>query len=146
MLLYGGAILNVGVVAVYIVTRTVGDIVGPGANSAEAAGFRDVLCTVLEAIVVVGCAWLLIVRTDRQVAQQRLVMAPVAAGVVTAALLSVTLVAGGPEFVMSMSASASTGSGTGTSTAGTGTGMSSIKLATAPCWPETSPCPIAPCR
>jgi hypothetical protein len=132
LLLYGGAILNAGVVAVYIVTRTVGDIVGPGANSAEAAGFGDVLCTVLEAIVVVGCAWLLIVRTDRQVARQRLVIAPAAAGIVTAALLSATLVAGGPEFVMSMSASASTGSGTSTSTstAGTGTGMSSIKLAT----------------
>ena len=40
LLWYGGTTLNVGVVAVYIVTRTAGDVIGPGAGSPEPAGFR----------------------------------------------------------------------------------------------------------
>ncbi len=120
LLLGGGVILNVGVVAVYVVTRTIGDVIGPGAHSVEQAGFGDLLCTALEAIVVAGCAWLLIARTDHRVGRQHLVTAPAAVGAVTATLLSVALVAGGPEVVMNMSASASTGAGA----------TSSIKLAT----------------
>ncbi len=119
-LLYGGVILNAGVVAVYVVTRTIGDVIGPGAHSAEQAGFGDVLCTALEAIVVAGCAWLLIARTDHRVGRRHLVMAPAAVGALTATVLSVTLVGGGPELVMSMSAGTATGTGT----------TSSIKLAT----------------
>jgi hypothetical protein len=113
LLLWGGVVLNVGVVAVYIVTRTVGDVVGPGAHAAEQAGFGDVLCTVLEAVVAAGCTWLLIARTERRVARRNLFMAPTAAAVATATLLSAALVAGGPEMVMSMNASASTTTGTG---------------------------------
>ena len=127
LLWYGGTILNVGVVAVYIVTRTAGDVIGPGAGSPEPAGFGDVLCTVLEAVVIAGCTWLLATRTDHQVGRWQLFMAPVAAGAVVATLLSAALVAGGPEMVMSASAStgspASTGAGMGS--------MSSIRLATA---------------
>jgi hypothetical protein len=76
LLLCGGVILNVGVVAVYIVTRTIGDVIGPGAHSAEQAGFGDVLCTVLEGIVVAGCAWLLMARMDRRAGRRQLVVAP----------------------------------------------------------------------
>jgi hypothetical protein len=112
-LLYGGVILNVGVVAVYIITRTAGDVIGPGAGSAELAGFGDVLCTALEAVAAAGCAWLLITRTERRVARQQLFMAPAAAAAVTATLLSAALVAGGPEMVMSVSADAGTGAGSG---------------------------------
>src|SRR6516162_5830533 len=50
-LLAGGAVLNAAVVAVYIITRTAGDVVGPGAGSPEVVGFGDVLCTVFEAVV-----------------------------------------------------------------------------------------------
>ena len=59
-LLSSGAILNVGVIAVYIVTRTAGDVVGPTPNAVEPFGFGDGLCTVLEAAVAIGCGWLLI--------------------------------------------------------------------------------------
>ena len=127
LLWYGGTILNAGVVAVYIVTRTAGDVIGPGAGSAEPAGFGDVLCTVLEAIVIAGCIWLLAARTDHLVGRRHLVLAPLAAGAVMATLLSAALVAGGPDMVMSASASTGTRAGTG---AGMG-GMSAIKLATA---------------
>jgi hypothetical protein len=104
LLFVGGAVLSVGVVAVYIVTRTAGDVIGPGANSAEQVGFGDVLCTVLEAIVAAGCVWLLVARTDHQVGREHLFIAPAAVGAVTAALLSAALVAGGPEMVVAMSA------------------------------------------
>lgn len=110
-LLAAGAVLNGGVVAVYILTRTVGDVIGPGAGAAEQAGFGDVLCTALEAVVAAGCAWLLLARTERRIAGPRLVIVPGATTAVTAALLSVALVAGGPEMVMSVSASTSADGG-----------------------------------
>ncbi len=101
-LLWAGAALDAGVVTVYVVTRTAGDLVGPSPGAAEPVGFGDLLCTVLEVIVVAGRAWLLITRADRPVrlAQRA---APVITGGVTAALLSAALVAGGPEMVMNMS-------------------------------------------
>jgi len=83
-LLAGGAVLNAGVVAVYIVTRTAGDVIGPGAGSAEQAGFGDVLCTVLEAVVAAVCAWLLLARTERRIAGSRLLIVPGAVAAVTA--------------------------------------------------------------
>jgi hypothetical protein len=144
LLLWSGVILNAGVVAVYIVTRTIGDVIGPTPDAVETAGFGDVLCTVLEAVVAVSCAVLLIAKMDRQVPRRQLISASAATGAVTAVLLSAALVAGGPEMVMSMSPAAAAGtsqSGTtqsGTSQSGTspampmtGTNTSSIKLATA---------------
>ena len=104
-LLWGGAVLNAGVVAVYIVTRTIGDVVGPAPHAVEPLGFGDGLCTALEATVIAGCWWLLTAKTDHRVERHRLVMASAATGGVTAILVSVALVAGGPEMVMNMSAS-----------------------------------------
>jgi hypothetical protein len=110
-LLWAGVVLDAGVAAVYAVTRTAGDLVGPSPHTAEPVGFGDVLCTVIELAVAAGCLWLLIARPERRVRRQRLIVAPVATGAVTATLLSVALVAGGPEMVMSMSgASAAAGS------------------------------------
>ncbi|HEY1640208.1 MAG TPA: hypothetical protein VGG35_05950 [Streptosporangiaceae bacterium] len=100
LLLWSGIVLNAGVVAVYIVTRTVGDVIGPTPHEVEPFGFGDGLCTVLEALIVVGCAWLLFA-SPRQQRKPSLTLAPVFTGGVTAALLSVALVAGGPEMVMS---------------------------------------------
>jgi hypothetical protein len=104
-LLWSGVLLNAGIVAVYLVTRTVGDVIGPGRNAAEPVGFGDALCTVLEVVVVAGCAWLLATSADRRVHRAHLVTAAAATGSATAVLLSVALVAGGPEMVMSASAS-----------------------------------------
>jgi hypothetical protein len=104
-LLWAGAVLNAAVVVVYIVTRTVGDVIGPTPHEVETVGFGDGLCTVLEAVVIAGCAWLLLARPAQQ-ERPALLLAPVATGGVTAALLSVALVAGGPEMVMSSPASA----------------------------------------
>lgn len=100
LLLWSGIVLNAGVVAVYIVTRTVGDVIGPTPHEVEPLGFGDGFCTVLEALIVAGCAWLLFA-SARQQHKPSLTLAPVFTGGVTAALLSVALVAGGPEMVMS---------------------------------------------
>ncbi len=109
-LLRSGIALNLVVIAVYIVTRTAGDIVGPTPSTVEPFGFGDGLCTVLEAVVVGGCTWLLLSRVDRRVTRHGLALASASTGTVTAALLSVALVAGGPEMVMTMSVTpASTG-------------------------------------
>jgi hypothetical protein len=127
-LLWSGVALNCGVIAIYIMTRTLGDVIGPTPQEAEPFGFGDGFCTVLEAAVVAGCAWLLICKMDRRVRRQSLLTTSVTAGTVTAALLSVALVAGGPEMVMSV---------TGTAVAGTAPAMHmprsaalSIRLAT----------------
>jgi hypothetical protein len=114
-LLWGGALLNAGVVAVYIVTRTVGDVVGPTPRDVEPVGFGDALCTLLEAVVVVGCLWLLVSRSDWKVRREQLIAVPAVAGLAAVVLLSVALVAGGPEMVMSADdASASPAAGSHT--------------------------------
>jgi len=103
-LLWSGAALNGAVVAVYVVTRTVGDVIGPGRSTAEPVGFGDALCTSLEIIVIAGCAYLLTSRADHEVRRDHLIMAAGATGGVTAILLSAALVAGGPDMVMSPTA------------------------------------------
>jgi hypothetical protein len=105
-LLWGGALLNAGVVAVYVVTRTAGDMVGPGRNAAEPLGLGDGLCTILEMLVVAGCCWLLASRADKQVRQSQLVTAAAATGSAAAVLLSVALVAGGPDMMGATASSA----------------------------------------
>ncbi len=104
--LWCGAILNAGVIVIYIVTRTVGDVLGPTPHAVEPLGFGDGLCTALEAAVVAGCCWLLVSRNDWQVRREQLVAVPAVSAVAAVVLLSVALVAGGPEMVMSAQADA----------------------------------------
>ena len=103
-LIASGAILNTGVIAVYLVTRTVGDVIGPTPNSVEPVGFGDALCTVLEAAVVVSCLWLLLSAKDWRVRRVLVSVIPAVTGLATAVLLSVALVAGGSEMVMTAAA------------------------------------------
>ena len=103
-LIASGAIFNTAVIAVYLITRTVGDVVGPTPASVEPVGFGDALCTVLEAAVVAGCLWLLLSAKDWRVRRVQLSAMPAATGVATAVMLSVALVAGGPDMVMTAAA------------------------------------------
>jgi len=141
---WGGALLNAVVIAVYIVTRTVGDVIGPTPHQAEPFGFGDGLCTVLEGLIIAGCVWLLLSSAARRVDRHQLVVAPAATGTVTAILLSVALVAGGPDMVMT--ASASTGTSASTASAGMHMNMpatdTSVRLATqSPAGEITMPAP-----
>lgn len=130
-LLWAGTILNAGVIGVYLVTRTIGDVIGPTPHDVEPFGFGDGLCTVLEGIIVVGCGWLLATKKDHRLSEVgRLTVPAVVAGVL-AVLLSVALVDGGSEMVMSMP-TLTNGSATATPVAmtGMGTSESDIHLAT----------------
>ncbi|MGH9057235.1 MAG: DUF1996 domain-containing protein [Acidimicrobiales bacterium] len=103
---FGGALLNAGIAVYYVVTRTYGDVIGPTPRGAESVGFGDLACTVLEVLVVVGCAWLLLSKGQHQVPARRSLWLPVAAATIGAIVLSAALVDGGPEMVMKVPASA----------------------------------------
>jgi hypothetical protein len=138
-LLWAGAIINAGIVVIYILTRTVGDMVGPTPHDVEPFGFGDGLCTVMEAIIVAGCCFLLFSRKDFRLSREHLLGAPGATAGVVVVLLSIALVAGGPEMVMSDSSAAPAGTGSSGAAASSGSGMhmaaggasvSSVSLAT----------------
>jgi hypothetical protein len=108
LVLVYGLVLNAGIVVVYVLTRTVGDMVGPDPRDVEPVGFGDGLCTALEAVVAVACLVLLLRSRERQVAWQRVPWALGTVGALSAVLLSVALLDGGSEMVMSMTDDAST--------------------------------------
>jgi hypothetical protein len=143
LLVSSGAVLNAAVIVVYILTRTVGDLVGPDPGYAEPAGFGDLLCTVAEAVIVAGCLWLLVTRVRRPVRRDQASLAAATGAGVLAALLSVALIDGGPEMVMAAGASpAASSSGSGAAAAGmagmTGSGSSGSTGMTAPVHLATS--------
>lgn len=111
------AALNAGVIAVYVVTRTVGDVVGPTPNDPEDVGFGDMFCTVCEALLVVGAVVLILRAFDRPVPRSWAAVAVVSAATAGAVLLSVSLVAGGSEMVMSADAAAAAPAGGAATTA-----------------------------
>jgi hypothetical protein len=57
-LLVAGAAGNLGVVALWVVTRTVGLPVGPDVWRPEAVSALDVMATALELVIVAGATWL----------------------------------------------------------------------------------------
>jgi hypothetical protein len=64
-LLAAGLVGNLSIVVIWTVSRTTGLPIGPDAGTAEAVGFSDVLSTVLEVLIVAGCALLLTSRRQR---------------------------------------------------------------------------------
>lgn len=102
LLLLLGAVLNAGVVAVYVVTRTVGDVIGPSPHDVEPVGLGDAFCTACEALIVIGSALLLLRPLDRPVSPTTRTAVPVSVAALAVVLLSVSLLDGGPEMVMSM--------------------------------------------
>ncbi|MGH9207061.1 MAG: hypothetical protein ACRD1G_10960, partial [Acidimicrobiales bacterium] len=54
-LLLTAGTLNALIILVWALSRTVGVGIGPGSSAAEPVGLPDILCTVLEAGIVVGC-------------------------------------------------------------------------------------------
>ncbi len=115
-----GAAVNAGIVAVYLVTRTVGDVVGPTPHEVEPVGFGDLFCTVCEAAIVAGAVVLLLTGLQRAVSRGRFTLVSVAAGVAAAGLLSVVLVDGGSEMVM--------GADDAPATSPTSTGMTGMHM------------------
>ncbi len=54
-----GLVANAGTAILWAISRTAGLPIGPEHWTPEAVGVPDVACTILEAIVVAGCAWAL---------------------------------------------------------------------------------------
>jgi hypothetical protein len=101
-----GAVLNAAIVVVYLVTRTVGDVIGPTPHTVEPVGFGDSFCTACEVIIVAGSVLLLIRPLRRPVTRSQLQFGVGAVAAAAMVLLSVSLVDGGPEMVMTMAAAA----------------------------------------
>jgi hypothetical protein len=57
--LWIGLLVNLGVIAIWVVSRTSGLPIGPEAGEAEEIGPLDALATASEALIVLGSAWLL---------------------------------------------------------------------------------------
>jgi hypothetical protein len=109
-LLIAGAIGSEVVVAVWVASRTMGVLIGPGAGTKEAIGFPDVLCTVLEVAVTAGA--LLLLARSRSTPRER-VGRRLSAGVVGGALLVVAILSGyalTPRFAAAHSHSHGSGS------------------------------------
>lgn len=103
VLLAAGAVLNAGVIIVYVVTRTLGDVVGPTPNDVEPVGFGDLFCTICEGILVAISVMLLFRSMSRSVARPQLAALMALVSTCAVVLLSLALVDGGPEMVMDMS-------------------------------------------
>jgi len=98
-LLWSGVVGNALVVITWIVTRTVGDLVGPAATTPERAGFGDLVATVMQVLIVAGCLVLLSRRRVRAGwwAEQARVIAALA--VVPFLVLALYSAVGGSPFV-----------------------------------------------
>ena len=101
-----GAVLNAAIVVVYLVTRTMGDVIGPTPHEVEPVGFGDSFCTACEVVIVVGSVLLLTRPLSRPVTRSQLHFGVGAVAAAAMVLLSVSLVDGGPEMVMTMAAAA----------------------------------------
>jgi hypothetical protein len=59
LVLWVGLVVNLGVIVIWVVSRTSGLPVGPEAGEAEEIGLLDGVSTAAEALIVLGSAWLL---------------------------------------------------------------------------------------
>jgi hypothetical protein len=118
-LLQAGAWLNGLILALYLITQGTGDGIGTVPHAAGLSGFAAGLSAALEAVLIIGCGWLLTARPGQRVRRQRLITAPAVTGGMTAALLGVALVTAAPG-AATIPAGAST---TGSSAAGSMPGM-----------------------
>jgi hypothetical protein len=116
--LLAGAVLNLAIVAAYVVTRTAGDVIGPTPHEVEPIGFGDVLCTCLEGLTAIALLWLAFRPLARPIPRIRLAAATTGVALIAAALLGIALVDGGPEMVMAMGAD-DTGTSSATGAGGT---------------------------
>ena len=112
-LLRAGAWLNGLVLALYLITQTTGDGIGTAPHAAGLSGFAAGLSAALEAVLILGCSWLLTARPGQRVRRQRLITAPAVTGGMTAALLGVALATAAPGAATSTAGVSAAGSSAG---------------------------------
>jgi hypothetical protein len=121
-LLRAGGWLNGVVLALYLITQTTGDGIGTAPHAAGLSGFAAGLSAALEAVLMIGCGWLLTARPGQRVRRQRLITAPAVTGGMTAALLGVALATAAPGAATS-TAGSSTAPAIASGSAGSMPGM-----------------------
>ena len=101
-LYWASAVINILTIVAYVITRTVGLLVGPAAHETEMIGFGDLAATTFEAMLVVGSLLLLFrswgqsrVRTGTSEA----VIGTLALGVTAVTVLGLFSTVGGAPFV-----------------------------------------------
>lgn len=88
---------NAAVIGLWIVTRTVGVPLGPGAGEVEGAGAPDVAATLYQAAAVIACLHLLR-RRDRVITPPHVgALEVISAAIVLATALALSLVGHGPD-------------------------------------------------
>jgi hypothetical protein len=88
-------------IAAWVITRTVGLLVGPSAAEVEPVGFGDVVSTIFEALIIVASLVVLLRARGQRLNQPR---ADMWASIATSAILPITILAmystvSGPPFV-----------------------------------------------
>ena len=109
-LLRAGVWLNAVVLALYLITQATGHGIGTAPHAAGLSGFAAGLSAALEAVLIVGCGWLLTARSGQRVRRQRLITAPAVTGGMTAALLGVALATAAPGAATSTAGTSAAGS------------------------------------
>jgi hypothetical protein len=138
-LLVSGALINAGIITVYIVTRAAGDIIGPTPHGKEPVGFGDLFCTVVEAAIFIGCLALLSDGVQRRVRPRQDGWALGLTGTAMASLLVVALLDGGSEMSMDMPAASPAAHLVATTTTHMAPGMKMASQASAVDLPTKSP-------
>ena len=101
LLYIASVVVNTLTIAAYVVTRTVGVLVGPLANKTERIGFGDLIATAFEVLLVAGS--LLLLRSWGR-ARVRAAASEASIGTVAVCVTALTVLAlfstvGGPPFV-----------------------------------------------
>jgi hypothetical protein len=123
-LLQAGAWLNGLILVLYLITQATGDGIGTAPHAAGLSAFAAGLGAALEAVLIIGCGWLLTARPGQRVRRQWLITAPAVTGGMTAALLGVALATAGPGAATNPAGASTTGnSAAGSSAAGSMPGM-----------------------
>ena len=102
LLYWASVIVNTLTIAAYVITRTIGLLVGPAAKETEKIGFGDLTATAFEAVLVIGSALLLFRSWGRwrvRMATFEAVIGTMAVGVSALTVLALFSTVGGAPFV-----------------------------------------------
>jgi hypothetical protein len=102
LLYWVSVVVNTLTIAAYVITRTVGLLVGPAAHETEKIGFGDLTATAFEAVLVVGSLLLLFRSWGRgqvRIAMSEAMIGTVAVGVTALTVLALFSTVGGSPFV-----------------------------------------------
>jgi len=97
-----GVVVNLLTIVAYVITRTIGVLVGPSAGETEKIGFGDLVSTTFEALIIVGCAVLLLRPWGRarvRAAASEAWIGSLAIGVTAFTILALFSAVSGPPFV-----------------------------------------------